>query len=226
MEARWVYSRQVNPGDPLPHPERSLLEGARQRRIPPGESFVGLVTAVDHRDLQVVAAREGGVGVTVLATVGVDRGSSPRQRDVFDHGRPLGRGPSPAPSPGTVNLVALVDAGLSPGALVRASTMLTEAKTLALVEAGITTREGRQAAGTATDVTVVGHTGSAPGFRYAGSATVVGGWRVRRPTAASKMGWRRIISGGTEDSRGQPDLGARSRTEVPLRWRTPTGGRR
>ena len=115
--------------------------------------------------------------MTVLGTVGVDRGSSSLQRDFSGRGQPPPWGTSPAPTPGTVNLVALVHAGLSPGALVRASTMLTEAKTLALVEAGITTREDRQATGTATDVSFVGRTGSASGFRYAGSATIVG-WLV------------------------------------------------
>jgi adenosylcobinamide amidohydrolase len=70
-----------------------------------------------------------------------------------------------------------VDADLTPGALVRASTMAAEAKTLAMVEAGLKTREGYVATGTATDVTVVGHSGRGRRFKYAGSATLVG-WMV------------------------------------------------
>ncbi len=82
-----------------------------------------------------------------------------------------------SPTPGTINLVTLVDADLSPGALVRASTMATEAKTLALAEAGVVTRNGSKATGTSTDVTVVGHSGQGVHFDYAGSPTLVG-WLV------------------------------------------------
>ena len=83
----------------------------------------------------------------------------------------------PLHKPGTINVVTLIDADLTPGAMVRASTIATEAKTLALVEAGVKTREGYIATGTSTDVTVVGQTGRGRHFDYAGSPTLVG-WLV------------------------------------------------
>lgn len=96
--------------------------------------------------------------------------SSPRQKHISSYG-------SLTPQPGTVNILALVDADLAAGALVRASTIATEAKTLALAEAGVKTNQGYLATGTATDVTAVGHTGRGSHFQYAGSATLLG-WLV------------------------------------------------
>ena len=184
VETRWVYSQQVKADAPLPEPEVCLLEGATARGVPQEEPFtqepfIGLLTAVSHQDLQVKTMREAGVIVTAQATAGVDRGSSPLERQGASYGEPV---PQPSPVPqssiiGTINIVTLVDADLTPGALVRASTLATEAKTLALVEAGVRTRQGHLATGTSTDVTVVGHSGRGKRFKYAGSATLVG-WLV------------------------------------------------
>jgi adenosylcobinamide amidohydrolase len=65
--------------------------------------------------------------------------------------------------------------------MVRASTLATEAKTLALVEAGLHTREGYISTGTATDATVLGHTRRGRRFEYAGMATLVG-WLLGHAT--------------------------------------------
>ena len=185
VTADWLLSGQVSPQACLPDPESYLRRLAAQVGIPDrpdGIGVVGLLTAVDHRDLQVTSLAESGVAVTILATVGVDHGSSPRDEDVGSHVEP--GTPEAEPiiqpgiiNPGTINLVTLVDADLSHGALVRASTLATEAKTLAMVEAGLRTRQGHIATGTATDATVVGYSGRGSHFKYAGSATLVG-WLV------------------------------------------------
>ena len=177
VETRWVMSQQVKADAALPDPELYLQEKARQRGILHGESFIGLLTAVSHRDLQVCSLTESGVTVTTLATVGVDHGSSPLEKRISVYGESVGQPVGPVPRPGTINLATLVDADLAPGALVRASTISTEAKTLALVEAGLKTRQGYITTGTLTDVTVVGHSGRGSRFRYTGSATLVG-WLV------------------------------------------------
>ena len=141
LTASWVLSGQVNPRGWLLDPEAYLRRLASSLGVtdrPDGSGMVGLLTAVDHRDLQVSSRAESGVTVTILATVGVDHGSSPRDKDVGGHGEPGTAEPVQAIQPGTINLVALIDADLSPGALVLASTVATEAKTLAMVEAGVT----------------------------------------------------------------------------------------
>ena len=198
LESRWVLSLEVTPDADISCPQEYLLDRAEGFGVPPDEPFIGLLTAVRHWDLQLCVRSEGGVTVATLATAGVSNASSPRQRDIPLHPAatpippPLhpATAPIPPPSadgtsagtvvsitPGTINLVTLIDADLSPGALVRASTMVTEAKTLALVEAGVITRNGSVATGTSTDVTVVGHSGQGVRFDYAGSPTLVG-WLV------------------------------------------------
>ena len=186
VTADWVLSGQVSPsGLSTGTPFSYLRELAAQMGIPDrpeGIEVIGLLTAVDHRDLQVTSLAESGVTVTALATVGVDHGSSPRDKDVGGHAEPAIAKAEPlvrpgAINPGTINLVMLVDARLSSGALVRVSTLATEAKTLAMVEAGLRTRQGHIATGTATDATVVGHSGRGSQFEYAGSATLLG-WLV------------------------------------------------
>ena len=177
LEARWVMSQQVRVDAALPDPELCLQEKARERGILQDEAFIGLLTSVSHMDLQVYSLAESGVTVTTLATAGVDHGSSPLEKRISVYGESVEQPVGPAPRPGTINLVTLVDADLAPGALVRASTISTEAKTLALVEAGLRTRQGYITTGTPTDVTVVGHSGRGSQFKYAGSATLVG-WLV------------------------------------------------
>ena len=179
LRTQWVLSYQVEATICLPRPAEYLRERARRLDMPE-ELFIGLLTAVNHRDLQVYTEQKAGVTVTTLATVGADHGSRPGQQR-YGQGEcvPVDlawmRNSDPAIlEPGTINIVTLIDADLTAGALVRASTMATEAKTLALVEAGIKTKEGYLATGTATDVTVVGHTGRGLHCPYAGSATLVG----------------------------------------------------
>ena len=174
VDARWIISQQVGVDAALPHPELCLLESAEKQGIPTGEAIIGLLTAVSHRDLQICTEGESEVTVTTLATVGVDHGSSPLEKRVSAFGSGVARAMTQPLPPGTINIVTLIDADLSPGALVRASTVATEGKTLALVEAGQRTRQGYVATGTPTDVTVVGHSGRGVHFEYAGSATLVG----------------------------------------------------
>jgi len=132
---------------------------------------------VAHRDLQIHTAEEAQVRVLTLATVGVDHGSSPLTKRIGSYGSSPAQMSDVPSSVGTINTVVLVDADLGPSALVRASTVATEAKTLALVESGRRTRDGQITTGTPTDVTVVGHSGRGAGFKYAGSATLVG-WLI------------------------------------------------
>jgi len=75
---------------------------------------------------------------------------------------------------GTINMVVLVDARLSPWAVVRAATLATEAKALALFETGIKTEGGSIATGSSMDTIVVASTGRGPFSGYAGPSTLVG----------------------------------------------------
>jgi len=97
------------------------------------------------------------------------------------------RGPSGAadrPLPGTINVILVIDAALSPAAMVNAVISATEAKTMMLAEWHVLTPEGEPASGTSTDAVVVACTGRGAGHDYAGPATAVG-WLIGRTVRAA-----------------------------------------
>ena len=181
VSSAWVFSQQVDVDDDLSEPIDLLRQRARAVGVPEGEEFVGLLTSVYHGDLQVYTVKEHGLTVTTLATVGVTHGSSPRVRRVSDYGMGDDNLSEVVSRTGTINIAALIDADLSSGAMIRASTAATEAKTLALFEDGQTTENSCISTGTPTDVTVVRPTRRGKYFQYAGSATLVG-WLVGHVT--------------------------------------------
>lgn len=206
LDCQWMLSLEVGPDDDVSYPVEYLRSRATSFGVPASEPLIGLLTAVLHRDIQVVGRSEDGVTVVGIATVGVSNASGPGQRDV-----PMSEDALPeraiADAPGTINQITLIDADLSHGALVRASTMITEAKTLALAEAGITTRNGSAATGTSTDVTVVGHSGRGIHFDYAGSATLAGWMAADTAYEAVSRGIRRCIHRMKARNRKPEDAG-------------------
>jgi adenosylcobinamide amidohydrolase len=76
--------------------------------------------------------------------------------------------------PGTINAIVIVDGVLTPAARANALITVTEAKTLALVEAGVRAPHGGPATGTGTDAVVVVATGRGSVFEYAGPIAPVG----------------------------------------------------
>ena len=204
LDCRWILSLEVGPDDDVTYPMEYLRTRASSFGIPAAESLIGLLTAVPHVDVQVASRSEDGVTVTALATVGISNASGPGQRDVpLSKDTPCER--AIADVPGTINQITLIDADLSHGALARASTMITEAKTLALMEAGITTRGGSAATGTSTDVTVVGHSGRGVHFDYAGSATLVGWLAADTAYETVRLGIRRCVRRMKAWKREAPD---------------------
>ena len=147
----------------LKRPRAFLKE--RAQALGNQEPVVGLITMLDHDRLQVATHAEGEIKVTALATVGLNHTSAPGRHNVVYTGED---------QPGTINLVVLADARLAPAAEVRAATLATEAKTLALFEAGIKTGDGSIATGTSMDTIIVASTGRGPFFRYSGTSTLLG----------------------------------------------------
>jgi len=131
------------------------------------EPFIGLMTAAatEHAAMAV----ESGAAVTVAAVVSVGLSNA------------VCAGVSP-PAPvaaGTINTILLIDASLTPAAMVNAVMTATEAKTMALGEWRVRSPEGAPASGTSTDAVVVACTGRGSLLQYAGPATTVG-WLVAR----------------------------------------------
>lgn len=140
-----------------------LRERLRERGL---EHAVGLLTSRSVATYRDVTRESSGIRARCLATVGL--------------GNALRAGDPPGVNGriGTINLLLHVDVPLSDSALLEASAIVTEAKAVAVLEAGITSRRtGQPATGTGTDCTVV--TCSLPQSRksraiYAGKHTQVG----------------------------------------------------
>jgi adenosylcobinamide hydrolase len=122
--------------------------------------FIGFLTALELERAALLESDEP--RLLVLVTAGTSNAATP------------GRSPVARLRPGTINTLALVDARLTPAALLATVQVATEAKTLALLEAGVRTPEGDIATGTSTDALAIGHTGRGPRVEYAGPVTALG----------------------------------------------------
>jgi adenosylcobinamide hydrolase len=161
----WVLNAEVAKDyhhEPVEHLGRIAAELA----LPPG-SGVGLLTAAPVLD--VVVRHDGAAGCA--ATVGITVPTWAAAPDGARSGW----------TPGTINLVCVVPAPLSDAALVNAVVTATEAKSQALVEAGI------PATGTASDAVAVccPPGGSEP---YAGPRSTWGARLARAVHAAVRDG--------------------------------------
>lgn len=199
--ARYIFNHTVDRDYASPHPERDLVALARSMGL--GEQAVGLMTAVDVRHTVSRVEQCGDLVVAVFATAGVANLCSagvaapwpPRGRDQHGSrseqhpvgqttgrmteavGRAKSRGRSEGGRcycPGTINIIVLVDGHLSRPAMVNAVITATEAKALAVQQAGLRLPDGRPATGTTTDALVIACTGRGPLLPYAGAATTVG----------------------------------------------------
>jgi len=152
------------------HPEDDLAAFAATCGV--GGAFVGLMTAAYTEHACVVAESRNGVTVAAVVSVGLSNTSN------------AGFTPPLTPTPGTINAILLVDAELTPGAMVNAVITATEAKTMTLAEWDVRTPQGDPASGTSTDAVVVACTQGGTGLSYAGPATTVG-WLVARTVRAA-----------------------------------------
>jgi len=147
-----------------------LAEFARRRDLP--TPWVGLCTAAATERAEVVTERADDVTATAIATVGLSNPVS------------AGLSARAAWRPATINTLVLVDAAPAPAALVNLVATVTEAKVLALLDAGVRLPDGALPSGTSTDAIVVAATGRGPACPYGGPVTAVG-WAVARAVRAA-----------------------------------------
>lgn len=172
---RCIVSIKVPSGYARDDPVEDIRQAARAAGFEPD---VGLMTAVDLEHVRVAAAAAGGVTAVAAVTAGVKR--------------PWAAGSSrgPHPSAGTINAVTVLDRNLAPAAALNVLATVTEAKVLALFEAGVKAPEGEQASGTATDAVVIGWRLSGPLHPFGGPATAPG-WAA---AAAVRQAMREALS--------------------------------
>jgi adenosylcobinamide hydrolase len=137
------------------------------------EPYVGLLTAVPLQRVQVTVEQDENTSVAAVVTLGI--------------GNTTSAGVTPAAAtrnpPGTINIILVIDGRVPPAARVNAVITATEAKSLALVEAGIRGPHGGPASGTGTDAMIVASTERGAYHEYAGPISPLGaliGRAVRR----------------------------------------------
>ncbi|NOX63848.1 MAG: adenosylcobinamide amidohydrolase [Chloroflexi bacterium] len=155
--ARVILNRHVHKHYSHPDPAADLLAFARGRGV--DEPFVGMMTAAYLERARVAEEAHEEVRVAAIATVGLS------------HPTAAGLTPPFTTTPSTINIILLIDARLTPAALVNAVITATEAKAAALFAQGVRSDAGHPATGTATDVVAVACTGRGPALAYAGPVT-------------------------------------------------------
>ncbi len=165
VSARAIINMHVDKNYNCASPADDLRALAARRGI--SDPFQGFMTAVYLNKTQSVTLREGDLTVTALVTAGVSNATS------------AGESMPAALTPGTINLILLLDTNLTPAALVNAVILVTEAKTASLYKHNVRTSAGLAATGTSTDAVCIACTGRGEATDYAGPATVIG-WLVAR----------------------------------------------
>ncbi len=165
LDTRVILNRHVDKDYDERDPVSEMYAFARRRHIVP--PFVGLMTAVPLEKARTATFADGDLGVATVITAGC------RNATAVGASQPFMR------SPGTINVILLLDANLTPAAMVNAVITATEAKTAVLGERRIKTSNGYPATGTSTDAVVVACTGHGNLLSYAGPATTAG-WLIGR----------------------------------------------
>jgi adenosylcobinamide hydrolase len=163
--AREIVNMHVDDVSPDSSPAADLAAFAARLGI--DEPFVGLMTAAKTQYARLAAESRDGVTVAAVVSMGLSNRAC------------AGVSPPSAYATGTINTIVLIDAHLTPAALVNTVITATEAKTLALGAWQVLSPEGAPASGTSTDAVVVACTGRGEARSYAGPATVVG-WLTAR----------------------------------------------
>ena len=131
------------------------------------DPFVGLLTAVPLHKARTSFAKQADVRVGALITAGVTNATS------------AGVSLPCQSTPGTINIILLLNAKLTRAAMLNAIVTATEAKCAVLHEMNVCTPDGAIATGTSTDTVTIAMTGVGPTLSYAGPATVVG-WLIAK----------------------------------------------
>ena len=165
VQTRAIVNLHVSKGFQCADSEKDLADFARRRSVP--SPFVGLLTGAATEKAEQALERRDGLTAWAVVTVGLSNRSA------------AGRSAQAMWRPSTINTIVVVDAEPEDAALVNLVITATEAKALALAEAGISAREGGVATGTSSDAVVVAATGRGPRCRFGGPVSDLG-WLVAR----------------------------------------------
>jgi adenosylcobinamide amidohydrolase len=162
VEAQTILNHQVRT-DEYPASEPDVYLQALARRLELAPPVVGLMTGVKMERLVRHLGQQAPFTVECFATVGLTNALAVGDPATYDE------------SPGTINLILVIDRPLTPAALVEAAAIATEAKVRALYTAGVkSTVSDRYATGTGTDCVAIACSPGEPAYRYCGKHTQLG----------------------------------------------------
>jgi len=161
------------------HADRVLTEFVSRRSIP--APWVGLLTGARTENAEIATEVMDGITATAIVTVGLSNTAS------------AGRSAVAAWRPSTINTILVVDAAAAPAALVNLVMTVTEAKVMAMAEAGVRTADGDLASGTSTDALVVAVTGGGRRCEFGGPVSDLGYAAARAVRTALSAGIDRWI---------------------------------
>ena len=165
VRVRYLLNRHVHRDYNCTDPAADLVAFARGCGIT--DDFVGLMTAVSLPKARAMTLCADALTVAVVVTAGLSNTATP------------GLSPPATTGPGTINTFLLIDACLTPAAMVNAVIIATEIKTQVLMARGARTPEGYVATGTSTDAIAIASTRRGTLLPYAGPVTQVG-WLIGR----------------------------------------------
>lgn len=149
------------------HPAQSLQSYAEV--LAAKGPVVGMMTAASMDSMRCYREQVQGVEMVVLVTCGLD--NARRVGDLAEYRSMV----SEVPELGTINIIVLCSVGLTTTAMVEAVQMITEAKTAALIAAGISSPvSGQPATGTGTDAVAVVSGLGADQVEYCGKHVLFG----------------------------------------------------
>jgi len=161
-EAQTVINHQVRT-DEYPAQEPEVFLQALARRFDLRTPVVGLMTGVKMERLVRRLARHGPLTLECFATVGLSNALTVGDPATYEE------------SPGTINLIVVVNQPITTAALVEAVAVATEAKVRALSTAGVkSTVSDALATGTGTDCVAIACPPGEPAYRYCGKHTRLG----------------------------------------------------
>jgi adenosylcobinamide amidohydrolase len=162
VEARTIVNHQVRTDEvPLQEPEAFLA--ALARRLNVKEPAVGLMTGVKMERVVRRVRQQEALILECFATVGLSNALA------------VGDPATYSESPGTINLIVVINRPMTPAALVEAVGMVTEAKVRALHAVRVkSTVSDALATGTGTDCIAVACPLGTPAYRYCGKHTQLG----------------------------------------------------
>jgi iron complex transport system ATP-binding protein len=160
-----IFNAHVDKDYASTNPKADLR--ALARRCGVDGQFVGLLTAVYLRKARLAFFEADGLSVGALITAGVGNAASAGITKPYSH------------QAGTINIILLMDANLTRGAMLNAVITATEAKCAVIQSRNIRTPDGDLATGTSTDTITIAATGKGKPQPYAGSVTTLG-WLIAR----------------------------------------------